>query len=924
MLFQRVLLPLAGVVLVLAACTNVPSSAPAETEGEGSPEEFGGSHVWRTERMRDPATGEVPDNIRALELMYAKTLPKRDATKSLSWTHRGPHNRGGRTRGFGIDKRNGDILIAGGVSGGIWRSSNGGQDWSKMLAPQVVQAISCIAQDPRTGQEDTWYAGTGENYGIMSGASFSALLSGSGIYKSTDNGLSWSLLPVTEALDYNRFNRNYSFKQVNHIEVDPTRNDSDVVLAAVFNGIFRSNDGGTSWNAVLGLDTTVLQYQEYTDLRVTPGGVWYAAFSNPGPQKGIWRSTDGLSWNQIGVGSWPGSAERTVLAIDPSDANTVYFFALTPGGGVQGHSLFKYTYLSGDGSGTGGQWTNLSNNLPNNPCTGYFTFNFGPIITQSGYDMCIAVHPTQPNVVYVGGTNIYRSTDAFATNTNTTWMGGYRCNTADPKDYVYPQHHPDQHYLQFHPSDPNVLFSTNDGGVQKTVDALADSILWNDLNNGYITTQFYTVAIEEGAATSPNIIGGTQDNGCWYAMDDQALSTWKYVHQDDGAYVALPEGQPFQLSSSQQGRLYKKTIDANGVVTGYERIDPTLGTNSYNFINPFILDPVNNNRLYWVSASKIWRNNDLAGIPITNNFYDKISTNWELIDGATLITSNRISALDISAADPSVMIYGTINGRVWRCDSLDGTAVKTQLIGGTTLGGGYVSCIAANDYDPNEWLMTVSNYGIRSIYHSTDKGNTWTDVSANLEQNVDGSGNGPAVFWALIYPTWNGAENRYFVGTSTGLYSTAVMDSVNTVWEQEGPNSIGNVPINMMAARGSDGTIVVGTHGNGVYSASLPAAPVGITENDGPVSLSAPWPNPATDEVSVMAYVSRPERLEVTVFDLNGRVVLKRSLGERPVGNHRWSWDLRSEQGQRVPTGTYLIQFFTASGARQGARVVVR
>ena len=86
-------------------------------------------------------------------------------------------------------------------------------------------------------------------------------------------------------------------------------------------------------------------------------------------------------------------------------------------------------------------------------------------------------------------------------------------------------------------------------------------------------TQFYTVAIEEGAATSPNIIGGTQDNGCWYAMDDQALSTWKYVHQDDGAYVALPEGQPFQLSSSQQGRLYKKTIDANGVITGYERID---------------------------------------------------------------------------------------------------------------------------------------------------------------------------------------------------------------------------------------------------------------------------------------------------------------------------------------------------------------
>jgi hypothetical protein len=150
------------------------------------------------------------------------------------------------------------------------------------------------------------------------------------------------------------------------------------------------------------------------------------------------------------------------------------------------------------------------------------------------------------------------------------------------------------------------------------------------------------------------------------------------------------------------------------------------------------------------------------------------------------------------------------------------------------------------------------------------------------------------------------------------------MDRVGTVWEQEGPTSIGNVPVNMIAARGSDGTIAVGTHGNGVYSASLPAAPVGITESAGPISLSAPWPNPATDEVSMMAYLARPERLDVTVFDLNGRVVLQRSLGEHPVGNHRWNWDLRSAHGQRVPTGTYVIQFSTASGARQASRVIVR
>ena len=123
MSLNRSLLPIIGFACLVASCSTTP--APSLSEATEAPKEFGGSLRWRVERMRDPATGEVPDNIRALELLFAKTQPKRDATKSLSWTHRGPNNRGGRTRGFGIDKRNADILIAGGVSGGIWRSTQG-------------------------------------------------------------------------------------------------------------------------------------------------------------------------------------------------------------------------------------------------------------------------------------------------------------------------------------------------------------------------------------------------------------------------------------------------------------------------------------------------------------------------------------------------------------------------------------------------------------------------------------------------------------------------------------------------------------------------------------------------------------------------------------------------------------------------------
>ncbi|MBV6405777.1 MAG: hypothetical protein GFGODING_02558 [Flavobacteriales bacterium] len=919
---KKLLLATAALWAVVLLLPRRTASTVGGPMGQGTPDDPASLRAWQLERLRDPATGLLPPDIRRRELAFAATLPQR-LHKSLTWTWLGPRDRGGRTRALAVDLTDTTVWLAGSVTGGLWRSTDAGLSWTRTSPLDAMTGVSCLAQDPRPGHEQTWYFGTGENYGVMSHASFSSLLAGDGIFKSTDGGQNWAHLASTMAGDPGTYTRNGSFKQVNHIVIDPTRNDSDVVLAAVYNGIFRSNDGGLSWHPVLGLDTTNANTSLYTDLRVSPAGVFYAYLGNNGPAEGFWRSTDGLAWTNITPANMNSNKERWVLAIDPQDGNTVYWFGETPNAGVQGHGLWKYTYLSGDGAGAGGLWENRTLSLPNGSCTGYFDFNFAPINTQGGYDMCIAVHPTQPGVVYLGGTNIYRSTNAFATPDSTAWVGGYRCNTTDPKDYVYPGHHPDQHWMTFMPGHPGTLLSGSDGGVSVCYDALADSLVWHTRNDGYISSQFYTVHLEEGAATSPHILGGTQDNGCWMAISNDPAENFRSVHIDDGAFCAIPEGRPFMLTSSQQGRVYKKQITDQGDILAYERIDPVGGASNYNFINPFVLDPADNDRLYLVSGSKLWRNHGLTAIPFTNEWYAKETMNWEALANSNL-PGLRIASLDLSLDAPNTLLYATTAGRIYRLDSLDATPVRTDISpAGGVWNGRYVSCVAPNDFNGDEWLVTLSNYNTRSVWHSTDGGQTWASVSGNLEEHPDGSGSGPAVFWALIYPTWNGTDDRYFVGTSTGLYSTDQLDGDNTVWVQEGPALIGNVPVNMVTARGSDGRIVAGTHGNGVYVASLPAAPVQVPTAEGP-GLSAPFPNPAAHAVSMQFHLAAADRVEVTVFDLRGARVMHRDLGALPAGNHTWRWDLRDAHGTRAPAGTYVAHLRLASGAANARRLVLQ
>ena len=669
-------------------------------------------------RNRDPETGIVPEGIFERCVNFANHLP-RVADRDYNWTSRGPYNIGGRTRAFAVDVLNSNHLIAGSVTGGMWNSLNVGQSWVKTTAPEQLQSVSCIAQDTRPGHENTWYYGSGEEfYGVVSGTSFTALLSGDGMWKSTDNGQTWFQLTSTSSGTPQNNMQNGSYDFVWRVITDHTNLNEDVVYAAVYNGIIRSNDGGNTWTEVLGFTSGA---SEFVDVMMTPSGVLYATFSdNSTNGGGFYRSTDGFNWTEISpVLPQIANLRRTVMCANPQNESEIYFLGETINNTFYpiDHFFYKYTYLGGDGSGADGSWENRSENLPSTPCQLYtgIDYDFGTFRTQYSYDMCIAHHPTIPDLVFIGGTNLHRSTDAFATSTSVDWIGGYRCNVPEPWHYVYAEHHPDQHFITFDPANNLGMYSLNDGGVRYTADVTADSVQWQSLNNGYLTSQFYTVAVEPGNTNSQFLMGGMQDNGTWLTHTSDATSPWREMHADDGAYCAMPFGADYVITSSQSGRIFKKSIDENGNLTGTERIDAENGPAAL-FINPLLLDPWTN-RLFIAGNKMIWYLDRVDTISVTGNYPTARNTDdWNSVSTSTItLTQGSISCLDMAYTDNSVLYYGSSAGKLFKLTDLYGTPVKTNISSTLFPPNAYTSAVSTNDLNNNEVMVSFSNFNKKSI-----------------------------------------------------------------------------------------------------------------------------------------------------------------------------------------------------------------
>jgi len=818
--------------------------------------------------LRDPRTNAIPMNMPTRERRFAEFLPVRtDAavykgqSGALVWTERGPDNVGGRTRVFAVDVASPNTLIAGSVAGGIWKSTDDGASWSLTTAPAQIHSTTCIAQDTRTGRTNTWYVGTGELRGSTNNDTrFGSLYRGDGIFKSTDGGSSWALLPSTSSGTPNVTD---PFDYIWSVAVNPA-SAQDEVYAATYKGIYRSSDGGGSWTVVLTADSS------FTDVAVTSTGVAYAFTKNNNAPR-IWRSPDGVTWTNITPATFPAGSGRIIIGIAPSTPTLVYFFIdganLTPP--IQ---LWKYKYVSGDGSGTGGVWVNRGNSMP------------GGINTQGGYDMVLHVSPVDTDFVLIGGTNLYRSLNGFASSGATTTIGGYP---------YWPggNHHPDLHSGAFKPGNPGVYYSSHDGGISRTDDIYGSTIFWNSLNNGYNVTQFYSVSLDPDSGSNM-IMAGAQDNGTQLG-NAPGVSSWEMVFGGDGTIIEVAPGTDDRLYTQYQGgqmqrqtRLYTDLFD----------ITPSAAINQL-FVNPILLDPGNSSILYYGGgstspslASAVWRNDDSPNATQANGWSVLPATDVGAVSGWT----RRISTFGLSATNSAnVLYYGTTDGIVKRVDNANtgvptvSTITPPGLNGGTATGG-FVRSIAVDPTNSDHALVAFGNYNFQSIWYTTNGGTSWTDVEGNLSGS-----SGPSVRWVTTFYIDN--VQHVFLGTSIGVLSTTLLNGSSTVWTQEAATTIGNVIIAMLDYRPSDRTLAVGTHARGVFTTQFDS-PLGVGENDelpAAISLKQNYPNPFNPTTVIPYTLARSEDVRLTVHDALGREMRTLVNAREGAGEHRVEFDAR-------------------------------
>ncbi len=885
------------------------NSTDVESVKEGMEEDITARMKWMQKTLSDPLTGIIPEDIRQKELLFAASIPYEKASyKSFGqWVQQGPFNVGGRTRAFAIDINNENTFVAGSAMGGIWRTINSGNNWKKCeMSPEIFN-ISYITQDPRANKKNIWYAGTGEMYG---GNIPGAYYAGNGMYKSTDGGITWAKVG-TYSIPLGGISNSWS--AVHSVVVNPAIDTADVVFVANFDGIFRSMNGGQTWNRRRG--GTLSGYSYWSDVKITKTGIIYATLSKGGSHAGIWRSTDnGNTWVNI----TPTFADliitnRIVIGIASSDENQIYFVANTPGKGSKSfnfegkeewNSLWKYTFVSGDGSGTGGVWEDRSVNLPK------LGGAFGDFISQSSYCMAISVKPDDANTVFLGGTNLYRSTDAFATSSEITWMGGYLPGTFLPDFKLVPQHHPDQHGVIFFPSNSKKMISIHDGGISFTRNNMASQPEWISLNNGYLTTQFYSVAIDH-QSTSNVIIGGLQDNGTLFTNSPNTQANWSLPLSYDGSFCYIAPNSSEYYMSIQQGRVMRLKLDANGAIQQFARVDPKgVDKNVYQFINPFTPDANDWKIVYIPAGNIIWRNKDVTAIPLQNQpDSTSYSTNWQSLVHTILPNAgDEISAILSSKLEKDVLYYASSGGKLFRLKNASDTSSIPENIAGSNFPGAYINCIAQHPFDSNKLYVVFTNYGILSVFYTSDGGNNWSPISGNLEQAVNGTGNGPSCRWITLVPVQDSII--YFLGTSTGLYATKLLDGTQTQWSWQAYGQIKNNIVTMMDYRVTDGLLAVATYGAGMFTTKITSLNehTGISQfvTDNQLKI---YPNPATKVIYLeMPDIGLPLKYEIYSETGNrikgGKISAKHEIDISDLSSGKYY--LLVQQEERKYTGRFI------------------
>jgi hypothetical protein len=880
---RNAFLALVGTTLLLTGCLL----KKTETEGEEESEKDEMEKAMQQEFImtQDPALGYVPKERLITALNYQKRLiaARGSGLNAISWQERGPNNIAGRTRALLIDSRDatGNTVFAASVSGGIWKTTNfktaTQPTWAPVNESMGSLAVCALAQDPLN--KNTLYAGTGEGWFNIDA------VRGNGIWQSIDGGNTWNKLASTDSTG-----NQHDFDYVQDIVV----NTQGVVFAAcrsIFcnrGGIFRSANNGATWTRVVGTPTGACNtsfYLQGTDLEIATNGDVYACVGTqvtPASQNGhIFRSLAGA--NVGSTGTWTditpaGTWQRIEIAIAPTNSSVVYALLQGTGDGIG--AIKKST-------NSGASWTDLP--LPNWCNQGSISNDFTN--NQAFYDLIIQVDPTNENNVIIGGIDLLKSTNGGNSWTQLT-QWARNCTNGSGQ---LPTIHADQHNVMFFPSSGSDLIATNDGGIYYSNNG-GTSWLTTTVTNvngsnqttisqksiGYNTIQLYGCDVHPSSTNY--FLVGSQDNGSLKLTNTGiGIGQEASIGGDGGvAHIDQTNGNLQVISYVYNNYYYSR----NGG-SSFSRI--SFNDNGM-FINPSDLDD-NRKVLFsgYIQGQLGVVSNLNAGTPSFSAF------------SIPELGARKISAL---RTDPTVAGGGT----VWIAgyDSLGNVApnviklnnanVSPATVISTTLPVPTNSYISSIDVDPanaNHILVTLSNFGITSVFESINGGSSFTSIEGNLPD--------VPVRCGIFVPTSSIVDGAtpggILLATEIGVWSATTTSGTSTVWTPQN-TGLPRLRCDMLRYRSSDGLVAVATHGRGLFTAGL-----GLVTGTPPVpgaSTFIDYISVAQQQLIIEIGNLNTTSMDIRLFAIDGKLVysLKTNYANQNIPIFQF------------PRGTYVLKIY--------------
>ncbi len=875
---------------------------PRDNKSKLSAQGFAGALEYYRLLRNNPETGEfhAEDYYAARQEVEQFSTQKSGA---MNWRSIGPTDQGGRVRGLIFDKNNPDVMYAGAVSGGLWKTTNGGQSWQPIddLMPSLI--VSCIDQGP----DGIIYFGTGEGFAPSFGSTAGSTgFVGMGLFRSTDaTGTTFEQIPSTDPVTAT------GWEYVYKVKVHPNGD----IYAATQRGIKRSTDNGLTWSNPL--DAFVATATVATqDVDISPDGTVVTLVAG---NKVYISTNSGVDYFNASTGGsmLPASGlSRVEIDIAPSNPMYIYACAAKLTGAL--HNVYRTT----DG---GQSWTIIGPG-------GSSSFNlFGPN-NQGSYDNVIRVHPTNPDQVYVGGID------------NWTWEAGgnweqkslWFLSEFDPF-YL----HADHHKYVFHPNNPNIMYYGTDGGISKSTNG---GMTFTTVNRNFTTLQSYAMAVSKEGM----IMTGTQDNGT-LLMDRKGFIEGRSVKMlgGDGGYCAFSFlNEQLLFGSVYYGDVRRTpTGDSEQMDLFYD--DWVAGLPSYidrgfaSFVTPLLLHEKTDDYLspdsvtYTHVGDTVWAGDTIAVFSNTSGYpfpyvlpssipfmveddqitvQDIVTSKFYVgINGYVLMTrdahnfasqpkwwpvariSGTVQSMSVSQCGNYVYV-GTQAGKIYRLsnlnfanDSLSACAVnisvsspypvnpycvvETKELTVSGVSNRPVNSIAIDPNDPSRIVVVFGSYGtnLNYVYYSSnalDENPTFTSKQGALPR--------VPVYSALIEMT---NPNTVLLGTEFGIYMTNNISAPNTTWTEENDGGIARVPVYdlkqqtfMFPGVTNYGVVYAATHGRGVFESTDFVSVPDYDPNQMKTELLDVYPNPASEEITIRI----PEKIEnssLEIFNISGKLI---------------------------------------------------